>query len=128
MPNNLSNTKFFFQIVDLLQSAKNKVVHTINQTMATTYFEIGKMIVEEEQNGEERAKYGKNLLQELSKTLTREFGKGFSETNLKQMRQFYLAYSISQAPSDVFKDISQILSAILKNNHNSAQCLLNSNN
>lgn len=97
------NTKFFSQIVDLLQSARNKVVRTINQTMVTTYFEVGKMIVEEEQNGKERADYGKYLLQELSKTLSREFGKGFSTTNLKQMRQFYLVYSISQTLSDQFK-------------------------
>lgn len=97
------NTKFFSQIVDLLQSARSKVVRTINQTMVTTYFEVGKMIVEEEQNGNERADYGKYLLQELSKTLSREFGKGFSMTNLKQMRQFYLVYSIGQTLSDQFK-------------------------
>lgn len=100
MPDKLLNTKFFSQIVDLLQSAQNKVVRTINQTMVTTYFEIGRMIVEEEQNGKDRAEYGKQLLKELSETLTREFGKGFSETNLKQMRQFYFAYSISQTLSD----------------------------
>jgi hypothetical protein len=56
------NTKFFSQIVDLSQSARNNVVRTINQTMVTTYFEVGKMIVEEEQNGKERANYGKSLL------------------------------------------------------------------
>lgn len=89
------NTKFFSQIVDLLQSARSNVVRAINQTMVLTYFEIGRMIVEEEQEGKDRAVYGKNLLQELSKVLTREFGRGFSETNLKQMRQFYLTYSIS---------------------------------
>src|SRR5690554_3363931 len=95
MTNNLSKTKFFSQIVDLLQSARSNVVRTINQTMVLTYFEIGRMIVEEEQEGKDRAVYGKNLLQELSKVLTKEFGRGFSETNLKQMRQFYLTYSIS---------------------------------
>lgn len=89
------NTKFFSQIVDLLQSARSNVVRTINQTMVLTYFEIGRMIVEEEQGGKERAEYGKQLLKELSKVLTKEFGRGFSETNLKQMRQFYLTYSIS---------------------------------
>lgn len=93
MTNIPTNKKFYSQIVDLLQSARNNVVRTINQTMVTTYFEIGRMIVEEEQNGQDRAEYGKKLLQELSKTLTREFGKRFSATNLKQMRQFYLIYS-----------------------------------
>lgn len=100
MKNTPSNTKFFSQIVDLLQSAKSKVVQTVNQTMVLTYFEIGRMIVEEEQDGKERADYGKQILKELSKVLTKEFGKGFSSTNLKQMRQFYLIYSIGQTPSD----------------------------
>lgn len=100
MKNTPSNTKFFSQIVGLLQSAKSKVVQTVNQTMVLTYFEIGRMIVEEEQDGKERADYGKQILKELSKVLTKEFGKGFSSTNLKQMRQFYLIYSIGQTPSD----------------------------
>lgn len=95
----LSNTKFFLQIVDLLQSARNTVVRTINQTMVHTYFEIGRMIVEEEQNGKDRAEYGKSILQELSKTLTREFGKGFSVTNIQQMRNFYLTYQKQQTLS-----------------------------
>lgn len=99
MTNNLSNTKFFSQIVDLLQSARNTVVRTINQTMVHTYFEIGRMIVEEEQNGKNRAEYGKSLLQELSKTLTSEFGKGFSVTNIQQMRNFYLTYQKQQTLS-----------------------------
>ena len=100
MKNTPSNTKFFSQVVDLLQSARSKVVQTVNQTMVKTYFEIGRMIVEEEQGGKERAGYGKQILKELSKVLTEEFGKGFSTTNLKQMRQFYLIYSIGQTPSD----------------------------
>src|SRR5690554_5966204 len=86
MPNKLSNTKFFSQIVDLLQSARGNVVRTINQTMVTTYFEIGRMIVEEEQGGKERAEYGKQLLKELSKVLTKEFGKGFSVQRSEERR------------------------------------------
>lgn len=69
MANKPSNTKFFSQIVDLLQSARNNIVRTINQTMVQTYYEVGKMIVEEEQKGKDRAEYGKSLLQDLSKTL-----------------------------------------------------------
>lgn len=110
-----SNTAFFSQIVKLLQSARNKVVRTINQKMVATYFEIGKMIVEKEQHGEERAAYGKNLLGDLSKVLTKEFGKGFSATNLKQMRQFYLVYSIGQTLSDDSINISQGKSINLEN-------------
>lgn len=101
MTNNLSNTKFFSQIVDLLLSAKSNVVRTINQTMVTTYFQIGRMIVEEEQDGKDRAEYGKGLLKELSKALTKEFGKGFSVQNLERMRLFYQTYSISSTLSRI---------------------------
>src|SRR5690554_1285724 len=86
MTNKLSNTKFFLQIVDLLQSARSNVVRTINQTMVMTYFEIGRMIVEEEQGGKERAEYGKSLLRDLSKVLTKEFGKGFSVQRSEERR------------------------------------------
>lgn len=82
MTNQLSNNKFYAQIIDLLQSARKKVVRTINQTMVETYFEIGKRIVEEEQDGKERAEYGKEVIKNLSKILTKEFGKGFSVRNL----------------------------------------------
>jgi len=58
----LQNQKLYKQIVNLLQEAKQQVLQTVNQTMVITYFEIGRMIVEEEQKGEERAKYGKSLL------------------------------------------------------------------
>jgi len=68
-----------------------------------TYFEIGKMIVEEEQHGKEKSEYGKQVLKELSGRLVIEFGKGFSETNLRQMREFYINYSIRQTVSDELK-------------------------
>ena len=71
--------------------------------MVKTYFEIGRLIVEDEQKGFERAEYGKETLKNLSVRLTKEFGKGFSATNLKQMKNFYLAYKISQTVSDQFK-------------------------
>ena len=103
MKNKISNRDFHAQIVELLKNARQSVVRAVNQTMVLTYFEIGRMIVEEQQNGKERAKYGKELIDELSNTLTKEFGKGFSSTNLKQMRQFYLSYSKGQTLSDEFK-------------------------
>ena len=90
------NKKLYAQIAELLHAARNRVVRAVNETMVITYFEIGRMIVEEEQCGEERAAYGKELIQELSRLLTKEFGKGFSATNLKQMRAFYLAYQKQQ--------------------------------
>lgn len=93
----------YTKVIKLLKQARHNVAQTINNTMAMTYFEIGKMIVEEEQNGKEKAEYGKQILSELSERLASEFGKGFSETNLKQMRYFYLTYSIRQTVSDEFK-------------------------
>lgn len=115
MSNKPSNQKLYSQIVALLQSARNKVVRTVNQTMVLTYFEIGKMLVEEEQGGKKRAAYGKQIVKELSKLLTREFGKGFSERNIEQMRQFYLAYSKPQTVSaeSENKETQQTVSAEL---------------
>lgn len=72
-------------------------------SMLYTYFEIERMIVEEEQNGQDRAEHGKYILKELLSHLRGEFGKGFSATNLKQMRKFYSIYAkdaISQTMSD----------------------------
>lgn len=99
MTKSVLNTKLYAKIVGLLQAARENVIRTVNQTMVLTYFEIGRMIVEEEQNGKVRAEYGKQVIKELSKALTREFGKGYSERNIEQMRQFFLTYSIPQTPS-----------------------------
>lgn len=81
------------RVVELLARARQSVVRTVNQTMVYTYFEIGRIIVEQEQNGMERAVYGKQILKELSKRLTQEFGKGFSVENLDRMRYFYKTYA-----------------------------------
>ena len=82
----------YAQIAELLQSARNAVVRVVNQTMVRTYFEIGRIIVEDEQQGLVRAEYGKQTLKELSAKLNKDFGKGFSVDNLQNMRQFYLVY------------------------------------
>ena len=74
------------KISSLLNDARKSVLHAVNYTMVLTYFEIGRMIVEEEQNGKERADYESQLLSDLSQSLTKDFGKDFSVTNLKQMR------------------------------------------
>jgi predicted nuclease of restriction endonuclease-like (RecB) superfamily len=76
----------------LIVLARQNVVRAVNQTMVLTYFEIGKMIIEEEQQGQNRAEYGKQTLKELSKKLTQQFGKGFSVENLDRMRFFYKIY------------------------------------
>ena len=95
MSKELQNKELFQQVVALLQNAQQQVLRTVNSTMTYTYFEIGRMIVEEEQNGKERAEYGKQILKGLSLQLTKEFGKGFSLSSLEQIRKFYLIYSNS---------------------------------
>ena len=99
----LTNNNIYQEIKELLYSAKNRVYQTINTTMTQTYFQIGKRIVEEEQGGETRAEYGSALLKNLSSELIKEFGKGYSEQNLKNMRQFYLIYQKRQTVSSEFK-------------------------
>ena len=99
-----SKINFYSKISELITSARKSLVRNINYTMVYTYYEIGRMIVEEEQKGAERAEYGKNMLKELSQKLSAEFGKGFSLTNLEQMRMFYNAYSIPQTLSEELQD------------------------
>ena len=100
----IENMEIVKNVIDLLENARKKVVTTVNQTMVLTYFEIGRMIVEEEEKGENRAEYGKKILKILSKKLTEKYKKGFSLTNLKQIRSFYLVYSEKgQTLSDQFK-------------------------
>jgi len=106
---NISLADLSRKISSLLKESRQRVIQTVNHTMVLTYFEIGRMIVEEEQKGRERADYGSQLLSELSLSLTLEFGKGFSITNLQQMRQFYLVYSKQQTLSVEFEK-SQIRS------------------
>jgi predicted nuclease of restriction endonuclease-like (RecB) superfamily len=100
---NLQNKVIFQQVAELLKNARQQVLRTVNSTMVCTYFEIGRMIVEEEQNGKDRAEYGKQLLKGLSEQLTNEFGKGFSVVNLENMRKLYLAYSISETVSRILQ-------------------------
>jgi hypothetical protein len=71
LPNELQNKVLFQQVVALVKNAQQQVIRAVNSTMVYTYFEIGRMIVEEEQNGKERAAYGKQVLKELSKELTK---------------------------------------------------------
>jgi predicted nuclease of restriction endonuclease-like (RecB) superfamily len=93
----LQNKVIFQHVAELLQNARQQVLRTVNSTMTITYFEIGRIIVEEEQNGKDRAEYGKQLLKGLSQQLTEEFGKGFSIRNLEQIRQFYITFSKSES-------------------------------
>ncbi len=87
------------QIRNILDTARKKVVQSVNTTMVHTYFEIGRLIVEGEQQGQCRAQYGKKVLQNVSRELSTEFGKGFSVQNLERMRVFYSVYSKSSTLS-----------------------------
>ena len=129
MSENLQNNIFLNQIADLLQSARLQVVRTVNQTMVLTYYEIGRMIVEEEQNGKNRAEYGTRLLQNLSTYLTEQFGKGFSVRNLELIKKFYFVYSKSQTVSAVFdSQKTKTLSAEFENIAETAPSNLENNN
>mgnify|MGYP001585114060 FL=1 len=88
-----SHRKLFENIKALLYEARNAVARNINTAMVMTYFEIGRIIVIDDQMGKKRAGYAEETMKNLSLDLTREFGKGFSERNLRAFRQFYLTYS-----------------------------------
>lgn len=104
MSNNEIQPNFLFEnIKNLIKESQNRIISAITNTMSLTYFEIGRMIVEEEQKGELRANYGKQIIKTLSIKLTKDFGQGFSMRNIEQMRQFYIAYSIPQTVSAEFK-------------------------
>ena len=100
MENQLTpNNSMILEIRELLENARKNVAQQVNTQLLTTYWNIGRIIVEYEQQNQIRADYGKQTLKELSKELTREFGKGFSRSNLQNMRTFYLAYEKCQTVS-----------------------------
>lgn len=84
----------YLNIKNILQTARDSAYRQVNFIMVEAYWNIGKKIVNEEQNGEDRAKYGANLIKELSKQLTTDFGKGFSAQSLWNMKQFYNTFPI----------------------------------
>ena len=87
------SNNYINEIKKILKNARQKAYTAVNSAMVEAYWEIGRRIVEEEQNGKERAEYGKEILQNLSKVLTEEFGKGYSYRTLREIRQFYLMFS-----------------------------------
>ena len=101
MPENYDNIRT--EIVDLLKTARSTAARNVNSIMTATYWEIGRRIVKLEQGGERRAGYGEQIIEQLATDLTRQFGRGFGQTNLKQMRTFYQAWpepQIRQTLSD----------------------------
>lgn len=79
-------------IQQILNTARNSAYRAVNFAMVQAYWQIGKIIVEQEQRGKERAEYGKALISELSKRLSTEYGKGFTERNIRNMRTFYTLF------------------------------------
>ena len=103
--------KFYEQIKCILSEARDKVYQTANFAMVEAYWDIGKSIVEQ-QDGYEKAEYGTRLIAELSKQMTIDFGKGFTPTNLKYMRQFYLTFPIRHAVRDELETSNKTASYI----------------
>jgi predicted nuclease of restriction endonuclease-like (RecB) superfamily len=81
------------RVKEILSRARRQALQTVNATMLTAYWHIGREIAEEEQRGQRRAEYGARLIEELAERLTAEFGKGYSASNLKLIRQFYATYA-----------------------------------
>lgn len=87
------------QITEIIQQARSHVRQSVNQAMVASYWEIGRLIVEHEQQGQARAAYGTRQLAVLAERLTAQFGKGFDTTNLRNMRRFHLAFPIRETVS-----------------------------
>lgn len=116
--NNLVNNlhaDVYANIKMLMENARTDVAKQVNNILVKTYWEIGRIIVEDEQGHSDRAGYGKTLLKDLSKMLTKEFGRGFSVSNLQFMRRFYQEYEIQQTLS-VKLSWSHYLDLALKGN------------
>ncbi|MCL1791818.1 MAG: DUF1016 N-terminal domain-containing protein [Peptococcaceae bacterium] len=98
--NSQKANSFFEDVARIIEQAHSFVGRTADLTMCVTYFEIGRMIVEEEQGGKARAEYGSKLMRGLADFLTDKFGRGFSLSTLKNAKQFYNVYApvIGQIP------------------------------
>ena len=106
---NISISNQFLESVSAVLTQARKAAKTaVNLSMVYAYFEIGRMIIEEEQHGQDRAAYGKQILKALSAYLTKIHGKGFSPENLKLMRRFYMVYSHDQIGETVFTQFENL--------------------
>lgn len=109
--------KLFTDIKALLEQSRKVVTNSVNTMMVLTYFHIGRLIIENEQEGKRRADYAKEIIKTLSSKLTEEYGRGFSERNLRSFRQFYLIYKESEIWQSLIAKFeeSDILAHISKN-------------
>ena len=93
MNNEIRQRNYLYDSIrQVLESARNNTYRAVNFAMVQAYWQIGRLIAEDEQNGEHRAEYGKKVLAELAERLTRDFGKGFDARELRKMRQFYFSF------------------------------------
>ena len=99
-PQNNPEEHLFVQIKQMLDNARRQIARTVNSITVEAYWQVGRYIVEYEQQGRIRAEYGKGVITTLSKRLMAEYGGGFAATNLKVMRQFYLSYPKGHALRD----------------------------
>jgi predicted nuclease of restriction endonuclease-like (RecB) superfamily len=97
--NEITDLKIINDLKNLIHASREQLIQSVNTVMVQTYWNIGKMIVEDEQKGEQRAEYGIKQLDVISQVLTAEFGKGFDVSNLRKMRQFYKIFPIQDAVS-----------------------------
>ena len=93
----INNPNLLLSVKEIIIQSRQRVYRMVNSVLLDTYWNIGRLIIEYEQNGNAKAIYGKSTLKNLSKELTFEFGKGFDYTNLTNMRNFYLAFPIVDA-------------------------------
>ena len=97
MENAVTVENIYAKVKEVLDTARSTVYKAVNFAMVQAYWNIGMIIVEEEQKGKKRAEYGKYIINELSKRLTQDFGKGFDKRNLWYMRNFYQLFPILNA-------------------------------
>ena len=90
----MSNAQLLQSVKNVILQARQQAYRMVNGALLQTYWEIGKLIVEDEQNGNDKAEYGKATLKKLANELTLEFGKDFDDSNLRNMRSFYRAFPI----------------------------------
>ena len=100
LSHNQEDNALFAQIKKVLDEARQQVARSVNTTIVKAYWQVGKYIVEYEQQGKGRAEFGKDVINRLSQKLIKEYGGGFSAANLRYMRQFYLTFPICHALSD----------------------------
>lgn len=96
----VKSPSLYEKVAGVLDQARSHSYKAVNSFMVQAYWNIGKLIVEEEQKGKKRAGYGKMLMEDLAKNLTAKYGKGFTQTNLKYFRLFYMAFPIRHSVSD----------------------------